>query len=108
MQIKISGHHIEVTDALRSHVLTKMDKLERHFDHITNANVTLCVEKQRQKADARVHIAGNDIVAQAESADMYGSIDSLVEKLDRQILKHKEKIVSRRHDNSARTQIATA
>ena len=108
MQIKISGHHVEVTDALRSHVLSKMDKLERHFDHITNANVTLSVEKQRQKADAHVHIAGNDIVAQAESADMYGSIDALIDKLDRQILKHKGKHVSRRHDGSANPLMETA
>lgn len=100
MQINISGHHVEVTDALKSYVNSKMDKLERHSDHLSSIKVTLSVEKSRQKAEAHTHIAGTDISAQAEKHDMYASIDALVDKLDRQLLKHKEKVVSRRHDNS--------
>ena len=96
MKINISGHHVDLTPSLRDYVTSKMEKLERHFDHITTSNVTLTVEKLRQKAEATVHISGADIHAQAESEDMYASIDSLVGKLDRQILKHKEKIVGRR------------
>lgn len=96
MQINISGHHVEVTDALKDYVINKMDKLERHFDHITNMQVILTVQKQRQIAEATVHIAGGDIHGKAETEDMYASIDSLVDKLDRQILKHKEKQVGRR------------
>ena len=96
MQINISGHHVDLTPALRDYVNSKMEKLERHFDHITNAQVTLSVEKQRQKAEASIHVSGADIFAQSESQDMYASIDSLIDKLDRQILKHKEKAVSRR------------
>jgi len=103
MQINISGHHVDVTDALKSFINSKMDKLERHFDHISSVNVTLSVEKQRQKAEAKIHISGNDIFAQAETSDMYASIDALIDKLDRQILKHKEKLVSRRHDSSSTT-----
>ncbi|HEY9032954.1 MAG TPA: ribosome-associated translation inhibitor RaiA [Pseudomonadales bacterium] len=96
MQINISGHHVEVTPALRDYVTGKLDKLERHFDNITIINVTLAVEKLRQMAEATVHISGADLFAQCESPDMYASIDALVDKLDRQILKHKGKQESRR------------
>ncbi len=99
MQINISGHHVEVTDALKSYVNSKMEKLQRHSDHVNHIKVTLSVEKQRQKAEAHTHVAGSDISAQAEKPDMYASIDALIDKLDRQLLKHKEKIVGRRHDS---------
>lgn len=92
MQINITGHHIDVTDALRDYVSEKMDKLTRHFDHVTNAHVILTVEKQNQKAEATVHASGTDLFAQHTSEDMYASIDGLIDKLDRQIIKHKEKI----------------
>ncbi|CAA0079157.1 Ribosome hibernation promoting factor [BD1-7 clade bacterium] len=96
MQINISGHHVEITEPLREFVNTKMERLERHSDNITDATVTLSVEKSRQKAEASVRLAGGDVFAHSESTDMYASIDTLVDKLDRQIIKHKEKIVGRR------------
>jgi putative sigma-54 modulation protein len=95
MQITISGHHVEVTPALREYVLAKFDRLQRHFDQITNTDVTLIVEKLVQKAEATVHVSGADIFANAESEDMYAAIDLLADKLDRQLIKHKEK--TRRH-----------
>ena len=98
MQINISGHHVEVSPALHDHVLNKFDRLKRHFDHITNTQVTLTVEKHRQRADAAMHVSGADLVASAESEDMYGAIDALVNKLDRQLLKHKEKLKSHKSD----------
>ncbi len=91
MQINISGHHVEVTPALREYVLSKMDRLQRHFDQITNTDVTLIVEKLVQKAEATVHVSGADLFANAESEDMYAAIDLLADKLDRQLIKHKEK-----------------
>jgi putative sigma-54 modulation protein len=91
MQINISGHHVEVTPPLREYVLNKLDRLQRHFDQITNTEVTLIVEKLVQKAEARVHVSGADLFANAESEDMYAAIDMLVDKLDRQLIKHKEK-----------------
>ena len=91
MQITISGHHVEVTPSLREYVLTKFDRLQRHFDQITNTDVTLIVEKLVQKAEATVHVSGADIFANAESEDMYAAIDLLADKLDRQLIKHKEK-----------------
>jgi putative sigma-54 modulation protein len=91
MQVNISGHHVEVTPPLRQYVMNKLDRLQRHFDQITNTEVTLIVEKLVQKAEARVHVSGADLFANAESEDMYAAIDLLVDKLDRQIIKHKEK-----------------
>ena len=96
MQLNISGHHVEITDALRDYVTSKFEKLERHFDNITNTDVTLSVEKLEQKAEANVHVGGADLFAQAINKDMYAAIDSLTDKLDRQLIKHKEKIKAHR------------
>lgn len=97
MQLSISGHHIDVTDALKSYVEEKLQKLERHYDHITNAHVILSVEKLRQRAEATLHVSGADVFADADCDDMYAAIDKLADKLDRQILKHKEKNQDRYH-----------
>ena len=91
MQMNITGHHVEVTSALRDYVTGKLDKVVRHFDNVTNVHVILSVEKLRQKAEATIHITGNDVHAEAEDADMYAAIDALADKLDRQVKKHKEK-----------------
>lgn len=91
MQISVSGQHLEVTDSLRDYVTSKLSKLERHFDKVTNVHAILSVEKLRQKAEATVHINGADLFANAENENMYAAIDSLTDKLDRQIIKHKEK-----------------
>lgn len=91
MQLNVSGHHVEVTDPLRTYVESKFERLQRHSDQITNTQVTLIVDKLIQKAEATVHISGADLFAQAESEDMYAAIDALADKLDRQLIKHKEK-----------------
>ncbi|PLW82907.1 ribosomal subunit interface protein [Kineobactrum sediminis] len=91
MQLNVSGHHVEVSDPLRDYVETKFERLQRHFDNITNSEVTLVVEKLVQKAEATVHVAGADIFAAAENEDMYAAIDALTDKLDRQLIKHKER-----------------
>lgn len=100
MQVNISGHHVEVTDALNDYVTTKLDKLERHFDQIGNVQVTLSVEKERQKAEGSVNIKGAQLHADAVHDDLYAAIDMMNDKLDRQLLKHKEKTVARMHGNS--------
>ncbi|HBC56160.1 MAG TPA: hypothetical protein DCZ03_03270 [Gammaproteobacteria bacterium] len=92
MQLNISGHHVDVTDALRDYVENKFERLQRHFDHINNVHVVLSVEKLVQKAESTMHLNGTEIFANAESSDMYAAIDALVDKLDRQIKKYKEKI----------------
>jgi ribosome hibernation promoting factor len=92
MQINLTGHHIELTSSLRDYVTSKFAKLERHFDHINNVHVVLNVEKLTHKAEATLHMNGNDIFASSSDNDMYAAIDSLIDKLDRQVIKYKEKI----------------
>jgi putative sigma-54 modulation protein len=96
MQINLTGRHLDITDAIRSYVQSKFERLERHFDHVTNVHVILSVEKLRQKAEASMHISGADVFADSEHEDMYAAIDTLVDKLDRQVLKHKEKMKNHR------------
>lgn len=91
MQINVSGHHVDLTSALRDYVISKLERIERHFDNVGNVHVVLSVEKKEQKAEATVHIAGGELFADARQENMYAAIDSLVDKLDRQIIKHKEK-----------------
>ncbi|AEY00588.1 ribosome hibernation promoting factor [Oceanimonas pelagia] len=92
MQINLTGHHVEITDALRDYVNSKFSRLERHFDHITNAHVILNVEKMQQIAEAKLHVSGGELFANAQHENMYAAIDGLIDKLDRQIIKHKEKL----------------
>lgn len=92
MNLSVTGHHVEVTDALKDYVEDKMNRLERHFDSVTDIHVILSVEKLRQQAEATIDLAGAKIHAQAEDEDMYAAIDGLIDKLDRQVLKHKEKL----------------
>ena len=94
MQINLSGHHVDITTPLREYVNSKMERLERHFDHVTDIHVVLGVEKLRHKAEATMHISGGDIFANAVEENMYAAIDALVDKLDRQLKKHKEKVTN--------------
>jgi putative sigma-54 modulation protein len=91
MQLTITGHHLEITAPLKEYVHNKLERLQRHFDQITNIHVILTVEKMVQRAEATIHIAGGDLFAHAESEDMYAAIDALADKLDRQLIKHKQK-----------------
>ncbi len=92
MQIDITGHHIDITDSMRDYVNQKIERVERHFDIVSNAHVILTVEKQRQKAEASLMVKGNKVFAEAIDEDMYAAIDKLIDKLDRQVKKHKEKM----------------
>ena len=96
MQLNVSGHHVEVTDSLREYVETKIRKVERHFDIVSDVNCILTVEKLQHKAEATVHVNGGTIYADATEEDMYAAIDGLVDKLDRRVRKHKEKLVDHR------------
>jgi len=94
MQINIAGHHLELTDSLREYVISKMERLERHFDQVSNMDVILSIEKLVHKAEATVPVSGHNLFAYAEDQDMYAAIDALVDKLDRQIIKRKEKVTN--------------
>lgn len=94
MQLSISGHHVELTDALRTYVGEKIQKIERHFDNVINIHVILSVEKLEQRAEATMQVNGAKIHAEETQSDLYAAIDGLIDKLDRQVLRHKEKTQS--------------
>jgi len=92
MQLNITGHHVDVTPALRDYVAAKLQRLERHFDHVTDIHCILTVEKLLHKAEATIHLSGGTIHADSTEKDMYAAIDGLIDKLNRQVRKHKEKM----------------
>ena len=92
MQLTLTGHHVEITPALREYVAEKLNRIERHFDQVTNIHCILTVEKLRHKAEATVNLSGAQLYADSIENDMYAAIDTLADKLDRQIKKHKEKL----------------
>jgi putative sigma-54 modulation protein len=92
MQIDLTGHHVDLTQALRDYVHEKFERLERHFDNVIDVHVILTVEKLQHKAEATMLVTGNNLFADATQQDMYAAIDALVDKLDRQVVKHKEKL----------------
>ncbi|MFZ2209684.1 MAG: ribosome-associated translation inhibitor RaiA [Porticoccaceae bacterium] len=92
MQLTISGHHLEITAALHTYVQSKLERLERHNDRITQVAVILSVEKLVQKAEATVHANGTELFAESEHDDLYAAIDALADKLDRQLIKRKERL----------------
>lgn len=94
MQITVSGHQVEITEPLRTYASEKIGRIQKHFDHVINTHIVLHVQKNRHKAEATIRARGTTLHADAEGVDMYAAIDSLADKLDRQILKHKEKTMS--------------
>jgi putative sigma-54 modulation protein len=107
MNLTISGHHLEVTPALRSYVTSKLDRISRHFDQVVDVKVILTVEKQREKerrqrAECNIHVKGNDLFAESAHADLYAAVDDLVDKLDRQVNRHKTKIQDHHHEAAKR------
>ena len=92
MNLTISGHHLEITPSIRDYVASKLDRVKRHFDHVINVTAILRVDKLVHKVEASLHVKGHDFHAHSEDSNMYAAIDLLADKLDRQIVKHKEKI----------------
>jgi putative sigma-54 modulation protein len=103
MNLTISGHHLEVTPALRSYVTEKLDRITRHFDQVVDVKVLLSVEKlkekeRRQRAECNIHVKGGDMFAQSAHADLYAAVDELIDKLDRQVGRHKDRIQDHHHE----------
>ena len=96
MNLSVSGHHLEVTPSLRSYVASKLERVTRHFDHVIDAHVILTVEKLRQKAEVTLHVRGKDLHCESEENDLYAAIDLLADKLDRQVLRYKDKLHEKR------------
>jgi putative sigma-54 modulation protein len=112
MNLTISGHHLEVTPALREYVINKLDRVTRHFDQVVDINVTLTVEKQkekerRQKAEVNLHVKGRDIHVEHANGDLYAAIDALVDKLDRQVCRHKDRVQDHQHATAKRLEAGT-
>lgn len=106
MQLNVSGHHVEVTESLREYVESKIEKTARHFDLVGDVHCILTVEKLRHKAEATIQLNGGTIYADATEEDMYAAIDSLVDKLDRRVRKHKEKLVDHHARDIEKTRYA--
>ena len=100
MNLHLTGHQLPITPAIRDYVSTKLERLVHHFDQVIDVNVVMSVEKLDHKAEATVHVRGRDIFCEASAPDMYAAIDALTDKLDRTIIKHKEKTLSGRHDGT--------
>ncbi len=108
MNLTISGHHLDVTPPLREYVLNKLDRVTRHFDQVVDVNVILSVEKkkekeQRQKAEVTLHVKGRDIFVEQSHEDLYAAIDQLMDKLDRQVVRHKYRVQDHHHDSPKRS-----
>jgi putative sigma-54 modulation protein len=102
MNLTISGHHLEVTPALRNYVTTKLDRITRHFDQVVDIKVLLTVENQkekerRQRAECVIRVKGNDLFAESAHEDLYAALDELVDKLDRQVGRHKTRLQDHHH-----------
>jgi len=104
MQLNVSGHHIEVTESLREYVQAKIEKIERHFDLVSDVSCILTVEKLRHKAEATANVNGSSIYVDNTEEDMYAAIDGLVDKLDRRVRKHKEKVADHHARDSRKRQ----
>ena len=98
MNLNVSGHQFDVTPAIRDYVSSKIGRVSRHFDHVIDAHVILSVDKLRQKAEVTLHVRGKDIYVESEDGDMYAAVDAMADKLDRQVVKHKEKSFDHNHD----------
>ena len=97
MNLHLTGHHVEITPAIRDYVVSKLERISRHFDHVIDVNVVMSVEKLDQRIEANVHLSGKDIHVQSHDGDMYAAIDGLIDKLDRQVIRHKERFQAGRH-----------
>jgi putative sigma-54 modulation protein len=96
MNLSVSGHHLEITPAIRDYVRSKIERVMRHFDHVIDAHVILTVDKLRQKAEVTLHVRGKDLHCSSEEEDLYAAIDLLADKLDRQVLRYKDKRYEKR------------
>lgn len=98
MNLNITGHHVEVTPAIHEYITGKLDRVIRHFDNVTSINVIISVEKLKQKAEVTLHVRGKDIYVESDDSDLYAAIDSMADKLDRQVIKYKQKHQEHNHD----------
>ena len=102
MNLQITGRHMDITPAIHDYVTGKFGRIKRHFDHVIDVSIVLSVEKLTQKAEATLHISGKNLFVECKDENLYAAIDLLVDKLERQVRRHKEKLATRRHDDSGK------
>jgi len=102
MNLQVTGHHLDVTPALRDYLTSKLERVTRHFDEMLDVNIILSTEREHRKVEATVRVRGRDLFAESQDTDMYAAIDALVDKLDRQVVKHKEKRKGTRVNGAAK------
>jgi putative sigma-54 modulation protein len=107
MNLTISGHHVELTPAIREYVQNKLERIKRHFDHVIDIAVILTVDKlpekeKRQRAEINLHVRGKDLHAESIADNLYAAIDTLIDKLDRQVIKYKSKQQDHQHEGIKR------
>ena len=105
MNLHVTGHQLPITPAIRDYVSSKLQRITHHFDNVIDVNVIMSVDKLQQKAEATVHVRGRDIFCESSADNLYAAIDDLVDKLDRTILKHKEKNLEPRRDGALKHQL---
>jgi putative sigma-54 modulation protein len=105
MNLTVSGHHVAVTPALRAYVNSKLERVTRHFDHVIDVSVILEVEKLSQRAEVTVRVRGKDIFVETDAQDLYAAIDALADKLDRQVLRYKDRLKAHPHDALKRQEL---
>ena len=103
MQLSISGHHVELTESIHDYIEQKFEKLDRHSDQLTKVHVVVNVEKLHHLAEATAHVTGAELFANADAEDLYAAIDLLVDRLNRQLIKHKEKTTAHHHGSNERS-----
>ena len=106
MQLNLTGHHVEITEPMRDYVRSKLDRIERHFDHVTVVHCILTVDKLRHRAEATVNLSGGQLFAEAIDENMYAAIDAMADKLDRQVRRHKEKLTDHHARESAKRNLS--
>ena len=106
MNLHLTGHHLDITPAIRDYISSKLERINHHFDHVIDVNVILTVEKLQRKIEASIRVRGKDIFCESTDADMYAAIDGLMDKLDRTLIKHKEKSLGHRHDGDELKRLA--
>ena len=99
MNLQVSGHHLEITPALHDYVTGKLERITRHFDNVIDVNVILSVDKLKQKAEVTVHLAGKDVYVESVDEDLYAAVDGLVDKLEQQVQKYKQKLQDHHRGN---------
>jgi ribosome hibernation promoting factor len=98
MNLTISGHHMAITPAIRGYIESKLSRIRRHFDHVIDVNVVLAADHLAKKAEVSCHVAGKDLFVESNDPDLYAAIDAMADKLDRQIIKYKDRLHAHPHD----------